>query len=91
MYTSLASTGNYFGTHFFMGGEKFETMKPDVYLFGENEDLNFLGSKPSPVSDYFDVQSGWIFQMEKVFVTTSRSTIYLPFLVFWNHATPILL
>ena len=57
---TLASTGNYFGTHFFIGGEKFETMKPDVYLFGENEDLNFLGSKPSPVSDYFDVRNGWI-------------------------------
>ena len=33
-----------------MGGERFETMKPDAYLFGENEDLNFLGNKPTPVS-----------------------------------------
>lgn len=44
--------GNYFGSHFIMGGEKFESAKSDAYLFGENEDLNFLGSRPMPVRDF---------------------------------------
>lgn len=33
-----------------MGGERFDTPQPEAYLFGENADLNFLGSKPTPVS-----------------------------------------
>ena len=33
-----------------MGGEKFETTQPETYLFGENADLNFLGNRPTPVS-----------------------------------------
>lgn len=41
--------GNYFGTHFIMGGERFDTPQPEAYLFGENADLNFLGCKPTPV------------------------------------------
>lgn len=44
------SPGNYFGSHFIMGGERFDTPQPESYLFGENADLNFLGSKPTPVS-----------------------------------------
>ncbi|XP_073648470.1 E3 ubiquitin-protein ligase MGRN1 isoform X1 [Tursiops truncatus] len=39
-------TGNYFASHFFMGGEKFDTPHPEGYLFGENMDLNFLGNRP---------------------------------------------
>jgi hypothetical protein len=35
-----------------MGGERFDTPQPEAYLFGENADLNFLGSKPTPVSNY---------------------------------------
>lgn len=42
--------GNYFGSHFIMGGERFDTPQPEAYLFGENTDLNFLGCKPTPVS-----------------------------------------
>ena len=42
--------GNYFGTHFIMGGERFESPQPGEYLFGDNVDLNFLGNKPVPVS-----------------------------------------
>eukprot|EP00071_Canis_lupus_P042268 XP_022275825.1 E3 ubiquitin-protein ligase MGRN1 isoform X2 [Canis lupus familiaris] len=38
--------GNYFASHFFMGGEKFDTPHPEGYLFGENMDLNFLGNRP---------------------------------------------
>ncbi|ODN05775.1 hypothetical protein Ocin01_00874 [Orchesella cincta] len=41
-------SGCYFGTHFIMGGERFETSNPEQYLFGDNADLNFLGSKPVP-------------------------------------------
>ncbi|KAF2361958.1 Zinc finger RING-type [Trinorchestia longiramus] len=40
--------GNYFSSHFIMGGERFDTAIPEMYLFGENMDLNFLGSRPSP-------------------------------------------
>uniref|UniRef100_A0A3Q3FDB8 E3 ubiquitin-protein ligase n=1 Tax=Labrus bergylta TaxID=56723 RepID=A0A3Q3FDB8_9LABR len=39
---------NYFASHFFMGGEKFDTPHPEGYLFGENMDLNFLGNRPFP-------------------------------------------
>lgn len=45
--------GNYFGSHFIMGGERFDTPQPESYLFGENADLNFLGTKPTPVSGKF--------------------------------------
>ncbi|KAJ1530539.1 hypothetical protein ONE63_005428 [Megalurothrips usitatus] len=40
-------SGNYFGSHFIMGGERFDTPQPEAYLFGENSDLNFLGSRPT--------------------------------------------
>lgn len=40
--------GNYFGTYFIMGGERFDMSQPEAYLFGENTDLNFLGNKPIP-------------------------------------------
>lgn len=33
-----------------MGGERFDTPQPEAYLFGENGDLNFLGSRPTAVS-----------------------------------------
>lgn len=45
----LSFTGNYFASHFFMGGEKFDTPHPEGYLFGENMDLNFLGNRPVQV------------------------------------------
>lgn len=35
-----------------MGGERFDTPQPESYLFGENSDLNFLGSRPAPVSAF---------------------------------------
>lgn len=46
----IINIGNYFGSHFIMGGERFDTPQPEAYLFGENADLNFLGSRPTPVS-----------------------------------------
>lgn len=48
--TIFSDTGNYFGSHFIMGGERFDTPQPESYLFGENSDLNFLGSRPTSVS-----------------------------------------
>lgn len=36
-----------------MGGERFDTPQPESYLFGENTDLNFLGSRPTPVKMHF--------------------------------------
>uniref|UniRef100_A0A8D8R8Y3 RING-type E3 ubiquitin transferase n=1 Tax=Cacopsylla melanoneura TaxID=428564 RepID=A0A8D8R8Y3_9HEMI len=47
-YRYPPKSGNYFGSHFIMGGEKFDTPQPEAYLFGENTDLNFLGNKPTP-------------------------------------------
>lgn len=47
-YRYPPKTGNYFATHFIMGGERFETTQPEAYLFGENMDLNFLGGRPTP-------------------------------------------
>lgn len=49
---SLSSSGNYFASHFFMGGEKFDTPHPEGYLFGENMDLNFLGNRPVQVKSH---------------------------------------
>lgn len=46
----LWTSGNYFASHFFMGGEKFDMPHPEGYLFGENMDLNFLGNRPVQVS-----------------------------------------
>lgn len=40
-------TGNFFGSHFIMGGERFDTPQPESFLFGENGDLNFLGNRPT--------------------------------------------
>lgn len=36
----------YFASHFIMGGEKFDSPQPESFLFGENPDLNYLGSRP---------------------------------------------
>ncbi|GFR58746.1 E3 ubiquitin-protein ligase MGRN1 [Elysia marginata] len=47
-YRFPPKTGSYFGTHFTMGGERFESPQPAEYLFGDSEELNFLGNKPVP-------------------------------------------
>ncbi|KAB7505592.1 RING finger protein [Armadillidium nasatum] len=47
-YRYPPKSGNYFSSHFIMGGERFDTAQPEMYLFGENTDLNFLGSRPAP-------------------------------------------
>ncbi|XP_055343945.1 E3 ubiquitin ligase Rnf157-like [Paramacrobiotus metropolitanus] len=40
--------GSYFATQFIMGGERFDSPQPEAYLFGDNNDLNFLNTKPVP-------------------------------------------
>ncbi|XP_014663747.1 PREDICTED: probable E3 ubiquitin-protein ligase MGRN1 [Priapulus caudatus] len=47
-YRYPPKSGCYFGSHFIMGGERFDTTPPEAYLFGENADLNFLGNRPTP-------------------------------------------
>ncbi|CAD6187327.1 unnamed protein product [Caenorhabditis auriculariae] len=37
--------GSYFGSHFLMCGCRFDLAKPEAYLFGENSDLDLLGSR----------------------------------------------
>ncbi|EGT50291.1 hypothetical protein CAEBREN_04564 [Caenorhabditis brenneri] len=39
------AAGSYFGSHFLMCGCKFEVARPEAYLFGENSDLDQLGSR----------------------------------------------
>ncbi|XP_062447921.1 E3 ubiquitin ligase RNF157 isoform X1 [Rhea pennata] len=46
VYRYPPKSGSYFANHFIMGGEKFDSTHPEGYLFGENSDLNFLGSRP---------------------------------------------
>ncbi|KXJ08562.1 RING finger protein 157 [Exaiptasia diaphana] len=41
-------SGSYFADHFIMGGSRFDTTQPEAYLFGENNDLNYLSPKPVP-------------------------------------------
>ena len=47
-YRYPPKSGCYFGSYFIMGGERFESTQPEAYLFGENQDLNFLGARPLP-------------------------------------------
>ncbi|KAL3875616.1 hypothetical protein ACJMK2_033548 [Sinanodonta woodiana] len=47
-YKYPPKTGSYFGTHFIMGGDRFDMTQPEAYLFGDNSDLNYLGNKPAP-------------------------------------------
>ncbi|KAJ8013450.1 hypothetical protein DPEC_G00029920 [Dallia pectoralis] len=46
VYHYPPKSGSYFASHFIMGGEKFDSTHPEGYLFGENSDLNFLGTRP---------------------------------------------
>ncbi|XP_072415125.1 E3 ubiquitin ligase RNF157 isoform X7 [Chiloscyllium punctatum] len=48
VYRYPPKSGNYFASHFIMGGERFDSTHPEGYLFGENSDLNFLGVRPVP-------------------------------------------
>ena len=56
-----------------MGGERFEKNQQDFYLFGENEDLNFLGSKPVVVRNLIAVELKCIFSKKVFIVVFSRN------------------
>lgn len=43
------NTTAFFGTHFLMGGERYDAAKADGYLFGDTSDLELLGNKPAKV------------------------------------------
>uniref|UniRef100_A0A3P8Z6V9 E3 ubiquitin-protein ligase n=1 Tax=Esox lucius TaxID=8010 RepID=A0A3P8Z6V9_ESOLU len=51
VYRYPPKSGSYFASHFIMGGEKFDSTHPEGYLFGENTDLNFLGTRPVGVQN----------------------------------------
>lgn len=51
IYVTVVLAGSYFASHFIMGGEKFDSTHPEGYLFGENTDLNFLGTRPVAVGN----------------------------------------
>lgn len=40
----------YFSSHYYLGHRKFETGDPEVFLFGDMMDLNYLPPKPVKVS-----------------------------------------
>ncbi len=61
--------GNYFTSHFFMGGEKFDTPHPEGYLFGENMDLNFLGNRPVQVTKWNHLKTLRVWHFSHVFLT----------------------
>ena len=50
MYFDFCLVGSYFANHFVMAGEHFDNINSETFLFGENNDLNYLSSKPVPVS-----------------------------------------
>ncbi|WKX97875.1 hypothetical protein Q1695_013512 [Nippostrongylus brasiliensis] len=46
--TFANASGSYFGSHFLMCGGRFDLAKPEAFLFGENSDLDLLGSRSVP-------------------------------------------
>lgn len=59
-----------------MGGERFDTPQPEAYLFGENADLNFLGSRPTPVSTTSITQFNYILKLILIFQQINFSLKY---------------
>ena len=51
MCTLSATDGSFFSTHYHLGHRKFETGDPELFLFGELSDINFLNRKPVSVSE----------------------------------------
>lgn len=47
-YRYPPKSGPYFANHFVMAGERFDNINSETFLFGENNDLNYLSSKPVP-------------------------------------------
>ena len=42
--------GLYFSNHYYLGHRKFDTGEPEVFLFGDLQDLNYFPSKPVKVA-----------------------------------------
>ena len=57
-----------------MGGERFETTQPEAYLFGENQDLNFLGNKPVPVMSLRTIFLFLLFMISPIVVPLPSSS-----------------
>lgn len=53
LYLFVFLLGSYFANHFVMAGERFDNINSENFLFGENNDLNYLSNKPVPVSVIF--------------------------------------
>jgi len=73
--TNFLSQGNYFASHFFMGGEKFDTPHPEGYLFGENMDLNFLGNRPVQVQEKQSIRTSVIWILNVLFCSAFVVTV----------------
>ncbi len=44
-----SSENQYFSSHYYLGHRKFETGEPELFLFGDLQDLNYLSPKPVKV------------------------------------------
>ena len=44
------SDDRYFSSHYYLGHRKFESGEPELFLFGDLPDLNYLPPKPATVS-----------------------------------------
>lgn len=40
----------FFSSHFYLGHRKFETGEPELFLFGDLQDINYLPAKPVKVN-----------------------------------------
>ena len=50
---SASSASSFFGSHFLMGGERYDVARPDTFLFGDLSDLELLCmTKPAKVNNY---------------------------------------
>lgn len=47
-FPPATKSGCFFANHFVMAGERFDNMDPETFLFGENNDLNYLPDIPAP-------------------------------------------
>ncbi|MEE6520127.1 hypothetical protein FKM82_017927 [Ascaphus truei] len=53
VYRYPPKSGSYFAGPYHWGGAKFDCSHPEGFLFGENSDLNFLGSRPVTVCPHW--------------------------------------
>lgn len=83
VYQYPAKTDTYFGSHFLLGGERFEIDQPESFLFGDNADLNWIGPKASQVSQALCQKHTYMFKSPCLTEKTYRLCCYLlKYLVF---------